>query len=89
MQAADSDTQWVQSLGFAEWNWRWMLGIEAIPAILYFLCLAIVPESPRWLMMKGRTEEATVILKKALGEQNSEQEIKQSWSSSLTSIRSQ
>ena len=54
-----------------------MLGIEAIPALLYFVCLAIVPESPRWLMMKGRTQEANVILKRALGEQNAEQEIQQ------------
>lgn len=77
LQAADSDTQWVQSLGFAQWNWRWMLGIEAIPALLYFLCLFIVPESPRWLMMKGRAQEATVILKRALGEQNATHEIQQ------------
>jgi MFS family permease len=75
LQAADSDTQWVQSLGFAQWNWRWMLGIEAIPALLYFVCLAIVPESPRWLMMKGRGQEASVILTRALGEQDAEQEI--------------
>jgi MFS family permease len=77
LQAADSDTQWVQTLGFAQWNWRWMLAIEALPALLYFFCLSIVPESPRWLMMKGRTQEASVILKRALGEKNAEQEIQQ------------
>jgi SP family arabinose:H+ symporter-like MFS transporter len=77
LQAADSDTQWVQTLGFSQWNWRWMLGIEAIPALIYFLCLSIVPESPRWLMMKGRVQEASVILKRALGEQNAETEIQQ------------
>jgi MFS family permease len=75
LQAANSDTQWIQTLGFDQWNWRWMLGIEAIPALLYFLCLSIVPESPRWLMMKGRVQEASVILKRALGEQNAEKEI--------------
>lgn len=77
LQAGDSDTQWVQSLGIEQWNWRWMLGIEAIPALLYFVCLSIVPESPRWLMMKGRVQEASIILKRALGEQNAEQEIQQ------------
>jgi MFS family permease len=77
LQAADSDSQWVQDLGLAQWNWRWMLGIEAIPALLYFVCLAIVPESPRWLMMKGRIQEATTILKRALGDQNAEHEIVQ------------
>ena len=77
LQAANSDADWVQTLGVAQWNWRWMLGIEAIPALVYFICLSIVPESPRWLMMKGRAQEATVILKRALGEQNAEQEIQQ------------
>lgn len=77
LQAANSDADWVQTLGVAQWNWRWMLGIEAIPALVYFICLSIVPESPRWLMMKGRAEEATVILKRALGEQNAAQEIQQ------------
>ncbi|MEP1448000.1 MAG: sugar porter family MFS transporter [Paraglaciecola sp.] len=77
LQAADSDTQWVQSLGINHWNWRWMLGIEAIPALLYFVCLTIVPESPRWLMMKGRVQEANVILKQALGEQSAKQEIQE------------
>ena len=77
LQAANSDADWVQTLGVAQWNWRWMLGIEAIPALVYFICLSIVPESPRWLMMKGRAQEATVILKRALGEQNAAQEIQQ------------
>jgi len=77
LQAANSDADWVQTLGVAQWNWRWMLGIEAIPALVYFICLSIVPESPRWLMMKGRAQEATVILKRALGEQKAAQEIQQ------------
>jgi SP family arabinose:H+ symporter-like MFS transporter len=77
LQAANSDADWVQTLGVAQWNWRWMLGIEAIPALVYFICLSIVPESPRWLMMKGRAQEATVILKRALGEQSAAQEIQQ------------
>ncbi len=33
-------------------NWRWMLGVEAIPAFIYFLGLFIVPKSPRWLIQK-------------------------------------
>ncbi|MGS2721545.1 sugar porter family MFS transporter [Paraglaciecola aestuariivivens] len=77
LQAANSDSAWVQSLGLEQWNWRWMLGIEAIPALLYFICLAIVPESPRWLMMKGRVVEATEILKCALGDTSATQEIQQ------------
>jgi len=47
--------------------WRWMLGIEMIPAILYFFLLFLVPKSPRWLMSKGRDEEALSILNKLYG----------------------
>ncbi len=33
-------------------SWRWMLGVEAIPALIYFLALFTVPKSPRWLIQK-------------------------------------
>lgn len=42
--------------------WRWMLGVEAIPAFFYCLLILYVPKSPRWLVMKGRIEEAKKIL---------------------------
>lgn len=61
---ASSDADWVQMLKIKEYNWRWMLGIEAIPALLYFVCLFFVPESPRWLLMKDRHDEALSIMKK-------------------------
>ena len=62
-----SDATWAQSLQFGEWGWRWMLGIEMLPAVLYFLALLSVPESPRWLAMKGREDEALVILERVGG----------------------
>ena len=43
-------------------SWRWMLGVQAIPAALYFLLLTLVPESPRWLLSKGREKSALVVL---------------------------
>ena len=39
-------------------SWRWMLGVQAVPAGLYFLLLTLVPESPRWLLSKGRERPA-------------------------------
>ena len=48
--------------------WRWMLGIEAFPAILYFFLLFFVPKSPRWLFAQGRNEEARVVLGQLHGE---------------------
>lgn len=50
-------------------NWRWMLGIGAIPAVLYFMLLFLVPQSPRWLVMKKRDEEAKKTLISIGGEQ--------------------
>ena len=65
MQLAQSDASWAISLKFDEYNWRWMLGLEAVPAILYFFALFLVPKSPRWLAMKGRFDEARRIMTSA------------------------
>jgi SP family xylose:H+ symportor-like MFS transporter len=46
------------------WGWRWMLGSEAIPAILFASLLLLIPESPRWLILKGKEQKARDILKK-------------------------
>jgi MFS transporter, SP family, arabinose:H+ symporter len=43
-------------------NWRWMFASGAIPAVLFFLCVFLVPESPRWLLSKGRGDEARQVL---------------------------
>jgi len=56
--------------------WRWMLGVEFIPAILYFLFMFFVPKSPRWLFSKGKLEEAKAILNNLYGEVLAKIEIK-------------
>jgi len=43
-------------------SWRWMLGVQAVPAALYFVLLALVPESPRWLLSQGREAAARASL---------------------------
>jgi MFS family permease len=65
VRLGSSEASWVQTLGIGEYNWRWMLGLESLPAVFYFIVLFFVPRSPRWLMMKGKTEEAMVVLKRA------------------------
>ena len=62
-----SDAAWTEALRLGEWNWRWMLGIETLPAVLYFFALLIVPESPRWLAMHGRDDEAREVLERVSG----------------------
>jgi MFS family permease len=44
-------------------SWRWMLGVEVVPAALFLALLLLIPESPRWLIVaRGRIEEARRIL---------------------------
>ncbi len=43
--------------------WRWMLGVEAIPALLYTLLVFKIPKSPRWLISKGKINEAQETLR--------------------------
>lgn len=51
--------------GVGEHAWRWMLGVEAIPALLYSLLCFGIPESPRWLIAKrNQREQAVGVLKK-------------------------
>jgi sugar porter (SP) family MFS transporter len=42
--------------------WRWMIGVEAFPALIYTLLIFTVPNSPRWLISKNRDEEAKDVL---------------------------
>jgi sugar porter (SP) family MFS transporter len=58
--------------GTPEWNvshgWRWMVGSEAAPALVFFALLFVIPESPRWLVKRGREDEARQILERVNGE---------------------
>lgn len=56
--------QWIQN---PELNWRWMLGIGFFPAAIYLLLLVLIPESPRWLMVRGREQEALSVLARLRG----------------------
>jgi SP family arabinose:H+ symporter-like MFS transporter len=58
LQLGKSDVSWVNAIGLERFNWRYMLGVEAIPAMLYFFLLFLAPESPRWLLMKGKEDQA-------------------------------
>ncbi|MGB5419718.1 sugar porter family MFS transporter [Algibacter sp.] len=55
--------------------WRWMLGVELIPAVLYFISLFFIPKSPRWLFTKSRNEEAKKVLASVYGEVKAEEEV--------------
>ena len=56
--------------------WRWMLGVEFVPAILYFILMFFVPMSPRWLYNKGKFKTAKEVLIKIHGKDKAEEESK-------------
>ncbi|GAA6185773.1 sugar porter family MFS transporter [Aliiglaciecola sp. NS0011-25] len=68
LQLGSATTPEQDTWNIQQWNWRWMLGLEAIPALLYFFCLNFVPESPRWLLLKNRPDEAKQVLCKTVPE---------------------
>ncbi|MDT8859249.1 D-xylose transporter XylE [Alkalihalobacillus sp. MEB130] len=68
--AAGQSASWIHDLG-----WRYMFASEAIPALLFFFLLFLVPETPRYLISKNRDKEAMQILVKVNGSKKVAQEI--------------
>lgn len=64
-------------LDLGEHNWRYMLGVQMVPALLYFTLLWLVPESPRWLLLKGRDAAALQVLRQVSGEQQAQDNLRQ------------
>lgn len=62
LEISESAYPWVSSLHIDTHTWRWMLGIEILPAIVWFLLLLNIPQSPRWLIMKRKEDKAKLII---------------------------
>ncbi len=60
---------------FGAVEWRWELGVSAIPAALFFIMLFAIPRSPRWLVKKGRIAEARTVLQMT-GDENFEHDLR-------------
>jgi sugar porter (SP) family MFS transporter len=57
-----ASAEFIQMSWYGQSAWRWMFGLTALPALLFFLGMFTVPESPRWLSKNGRPERARRIL---------------------------
>ncbi|MBE5102051.1 sugar porter family MFS transporter [Priestia aryabhattai] len=63
------------TMGDSSYVWRYMLAIAALPAIILFFGMIKVPESPRWLVSKGKKEEALQVLRKIRDEKQAKLEL--------------
>ena len=61
-ELSQSGFGWVRRVDMEHQAWRWMLGLEIVPALVWLSALWSVPETPRWLAMKGRIDEARRVL---------------------------
>lgn len=75
LQWSQSDAAWVRSLMIDVHAWRWMLGIETLPALVFFAGLMWVPQSPRWQIMKGLHEEASSTLNRIFDPADTERQV--------------
>jgi sugar porter (SP) family MFS transporter len=60
--------EFIRNSWFGQQGWRWMFGLTSAPAILFFIGMLFVPESPRWLAKNGKSDHARSILTKIGGE---------------------
>lgn len=56
-----------------QWGWRWMFAVTAIPSVFFLVASFLVPESPRWLAEKGRSQQAIQVLERLGGRAYAEQ----------------
>jgi sugar porter (SP) family MFS transporter len=64
---AGASDDFIRNSWFGQQGWRWMFGLTAAPALIFFLGMFMVPESPRWLTKYGKTDNARRILTKIGG----------------------
>jgi len=60
--------EFIRDSWFGQQGWRWMFGLTAVPAVVFFLGMFFVPESPRWLAKHGRSDDAENVLVRIGGE---------------------
>jgi SP family arabinose:H+ symporter-like MFS transporter len=58
-------------------DWRWMFATGVVPSVLFFIGLFFIPESPRWLYLKGHKEESRAIVTRLVGASNADWEIQE------------
>lgn len=72
---ADATEEMIRQSWNGQMGWRWMFGLEAFPAFLFFVLMLMMPESVRWLVKNGEDEKARNVLTRLGGRSYAEAEI--------------
>ena len=72
--AVDATADTIRESWNGQMGWRWMFWAENIPAALFCIFSFIIPESPRWLAVKGRQEESIQVMSKIVGKEQAEKD---------------
>ena len=75
--------------GLGENDWRYMMGVEAIPALLYTILVLSIPKSPRWLYLNGQQKEAEDIIRAAYSQSDADDLIIEIKKDNETSLKSE
>lgn len=67
-----------------EWAWRWMFWAELIPALLFLIFAFVIPESPRWLAVNNRRDNAYKVFSKIGGVEHAENELSEIYKTSTS-----
>lgn len=82
-------SEWLQRI-FSNELWRGMLGLETAPAFLFLIIILVIPESPRWLLIKGCDEKACRVLRRFYkDEANVKQQVTDTKESLRTEVKSE
>jgi SP family xylose:H+ symportor-like MFS transporter len=68
--ALQGDAAWLHTIG-----WRWMFASEIVPALLFLALLMFVPETPRYLVMRGKMDKALSVLDRLMGKERAAPEL--------------
>ena len=72
---SDASEEFLRSSWYCQQGWRWMFGLTAVPALLFLVMMLFVPESPRWLIKRGKNDLAKKILGRIGGNEYADYEL--------------
>ena len=75
LKLSGGDLPWVAALGIDVHTWRWMLGVEILPALMYLILLYTIPESPRWLLLNNRESDARSVFSRLMSKSEIDSQI--------------